>query len=158
MLTLPLRWRRAGARRARPLLLQRSPAEKAAGRGRKEPFPESAVGHADRRGRGPPTWKLERGVTAMDENTFQQKLAELVQEIGALPKNERAKLEALAEQTKERHRQLKQTVAGLQDSIDYLRLSIKYLLFDLEATRRENNYLRKMIEEEPGTQPPGPEA
>ncbi|HVP12043.1 MAG TPA: transcriptional regulator [Phycisphaerae bacterium] len=87
----------------------------------------------------------------MDENTFQQKLAELVQEIGALPANERAKLEALAEQTKERHRKLKQTVTSLQDSIDYLRLSIKYLLFDLEATRRENNYLRKMLEEEPGT-------
>jgi hypothetical protein len=29
-------------------------------------------------------------------------------------------------------------------------LSIKYLLFDLEATRRENSYLRKMLEEDPG--------
>lgn len=86
----------------------------------------------------------------MDENTFQHKLTELVQEIGTLPANERAKLEALAEETKERHRKLKQTVNSLQDSIDYLRLSIKYLLFDLEATRRENNYLRKMLEEEPG--------
>jgi nitric oxide reductase activation protein len=87
----------------------------------------------------------------MDESTFQQKLTELVQEIGALPAGERAKLTALAEQTKERHQKLKQTVASLQDSLDYLRLSIKYLLFDLEATRRENNYLRKMLEEEPGT-------
>ncbi|MFH1419406.1 MAG: transcriptional regulator [Planctomycetota bacterium] len=86
----------------------------------------------------------------MDENTFQSKLAELVQEIGALPAGERAKLEALAQDTKERHKKLKQTVSSLQDSIDYLRLSIKYLLFDLEATRRENNYLRKMLEEEPG--------
>ncbi len=86
----------------------------------------------------------------MDENTFQNKLAELVQEIGALPANERAKLEALAKDTKERHKKLKQTVTSLQDSIDYLRLSIKYLLFDLEATRRENNYLRKMLEEDPG--------
>ena len=39
------------------------------------------------------------------------------------------------------------SVASLQDSLDYLRLSIKYLLFDLEATRRENSYLRKMLEE-----------
>lgn len=87
----------------------------------------------------------------MDENTFQQKLAELVQEIGALPAAERARLEQLAEQTKQRHAKLKQTVNSLQDSIDYLRLSIKYLLFDLEATRRENSYLRKMLEEEPGS-------
>ncbi len=86
----------------------------------------------------------------MDESTFQKKLGELVQEIGTLPAGERAKLEALAEETKERHKKLKQTVSSLQDSIDYLRLSIKYLLFDLEATRRENNYLRKMLEEEPG--------
>lgn len=84
----------------------------------------------------------------MDENTFQQKLAELVQEIGDMPEEERAKLQALAAQTKERHEKLHKTVSSLQASIDYLRLSIKYLLFDLEATRRENNQLRKMLEEQ----------
>lgn len=85
----------------------------------------------------------------MDENSFQRKLAELVQEISTMPEGKRVKLTAYAEATKQRQAKLKQTVAGLQDSIDYLRLSIKYLLFDLEATRRENSYLRKMLEEEP---------
>ena len=66
--------------------------------------------------------------------------------------DERRKLETLAEQTKERHKQLKETVSSLQESIDFLRLSIKYLLFDLEATRRENAYLRKMLEEDSGRQ------
>ncbi len=88
----------------------------------------------------------------MDESTFQKKLAELVQEIGNMPQADKAKFEALAAQTKERHEKLKQTVTSLQDSIDYLRLSIKYLLFDLEATRRENGYLRKMLEEQSGGQ------
>ena len=88
----------------------------------------------------------------MDETTFQTKLAELVNEIGAVPEAERGKLEALALETKQRHEKLKATVTSLQDSIDYLRLSIKYLLFDLEATRRENEYLRKMLEEEPDQQ------
>lgn len=83
----------------------------------------------------------------MNEQTFQHKLAELVAEIGTLPEDERQKLEMLAHETKERHRQLKETVSNLQDSIDFLRLSIKYLLFDLEATRRENSYLRKMLED-----------
>ena len=87
----------------------------------------------------------------MDERIFHQKLAELVQEIGALPPGEQGKLEALAAEAKERHRKLRQTVSSLQSSIDYLRLSIKYLLFDLEATRRENSYLRKMLEEGPET-------
>lgn len=83
----------------------------------------------------------------MNENDFQQKLGDLMGEISTLPKAEREKLELLAKQTKERHGKLKQTVGQLQESLDHLRLSIKYLVFDLEATRRENGYLRKMLEE-----------
>ena len=82
----------------------------------------------------------------MDEDTFQKKLAELITEIGTLPRGERDKLELLVAQTRERHEQLKATFSSLQESIDFVRLSIKYLLFDLEATRRENAQLRKMIE------------
>ncbi len=84
----------------------------------------------------------------MDEATFQAKLAELMGEISTLPKGERDKLQAMAEQTQERHQKLKKTVHDLQESLDYLRLSIKYLVFDLEATRRENSYLRKMLEQD----------
>lgn len=83
----------------------------------------------------------------MDEQAFQQKLAELVAEIGSLPASERSKLELLAKETSKRHKELKETVSSLHESIDFLRLSIKYLLFDLEATRRENAYLRKMLED-----------
>lgn len=83
----------------------------------------------------------------MNEQEFQTKLGELMGEISTLPASERAKLEKLADETRQRHERLKQTVNSLQDSLDYLRLSIKYLVFDLEATRRENNYLRKILEE-----------
>ncbi|MCF7958054.1 MAG: transcriptional regulator [Phycisphaerae bacterium] len=83
----------------------------------------------------------------MNESTFQMKLSELVKEIGTLPASQRKRLEMLAEETKQRHVDLKKSVSTLQDSLDYLRLSIKYLLFDLEATRRENSYLRKMLDE-----------
>ena len=82
----------------------------------------------------------------MDEKAFQTKLAELMGEISTLPKAERAKLEQLAQQTQDRHQKMRKTVSDLQESLDYLRLSIKYLVFDLEATLRENNYLRKMLE------------
>ena len=68
-------------------------------------------------------------------------------EISTLPKAERDKLTQLAQQTQQRHQKLRKTVSDLQESLDYLRLSIKYLVFDLEATRRENAYLRKMIEQ-----------
>jgi hypothetical protein len=33
--------------------------------------------------------------------------------------------------------------------IDQLRMQIKYLMFDLEASRRENRYLRQMLEMRP---------
>ena len=81
----------------------------------------------------------------MDEKAFQEKLANLMGEINTLPEGERKKLANLANQTRERHDKMKKTVSDLQESLDYLRLSIKYLVFDLEATRRENKYLREMI-------------
>jgi hypothetical protein len=83
----------------------------------------------------------------MDEATFESRLKELVNEISSIPSPNRRKLITLAKQTHECHKQLKDSVDHLQESLDYLRVSIKYLLFDLEATRRENTYLRKMLEE-----------
>lgn len=35
---------------------------------------------------------------------------------------------------------------SINESFDYVRLQLKYLLFDLEATRRENRYLRQMLD------------
>jgi len=83
----------------------------------------------------------------MNEQEFQSKLAELMVEITTLPAAEREKLQRLADETRARHERLRATVSSLQESLDYLRLSIKYLVFDLEATRRENGYLRKMLED-----------
>ena len=82
----------------------------------------------------------------MDETTFQNKLTELMGEISTLPASERSRLETLAKETQDRHQQLKKSITSLQDSLDWLRLSVKYLVFDLEATRRENQYLRQMLE------------
>ena len=35
---------------------------------------------------------------------------------------------------------------SLEDMLDHVRLQAKYVMFDLEATRRENRYLREMLE------------
>jgi len=88
-----------------------------------------------------------QGKRAMDETTFHKKLTELMEEISTLPKTERDKLAALAAQTQKRHQKLKKTVSDLQESLDYLRVAIKYLVFDLEATRRENSSLRETLEQ-----------
>jgi len=81
------------------------------------------------------------------ETQFNQKLGELMDQIQTLPPEQRERLTQMAEQTKQRHEKLKATVDGLQESLDYLRVSVKYLVFDLEATRRENAYLRGLVEE-----------
>ena len=83
----------------------------------------------------------------MDETIFQKRLAELLSEIATLPASQRSKLELLVADTKKRHEELNATATGVQESLDYLRVAIKYLLFDLEATRRENSYLRKMLQQ-----------
>ena len=83
----------------------------------------------------------------MDEQTFQNKFNELLDKIKDLPEGQRDRLEGLAEEAKQRRDRSQQSVAELQESLDYLRLSVKYLVFDLEATRRENAYLRKLVEE-----------
>ncbi len=86
----------------------------------------------------------------MDETTFQKRLTELLSEIATLPASQRSKLELLVSDTKKRHEQLRASASNVQDSLDYLRVAIKYLLFDLEATRRENSYLRKMLQKHQG--------
>lgn len=83
----------------------------------------------------------------MDESAFEKKLNELVNEIGTIPVSQRKKLISLTQRTQNCQKKLKKSIGSLQESLDYLRLSIKYLLFDLEATRRENTYLRKLLED-----------
>ena len=83
----------------------------------------------------------------MDEAIFKQQLNDLLKEINLLPENERQKLSILAQQTVQRHEDIKKTVTNLHESVDFLRVSLKYLLFDLEATRRENKELRKMLDD-----------
>lgn len=82
----------------------------------------------------------------MNDADFRNKLDQLMQEISDLPEDARPKLEKLAAETKDRHDRMRNTLSELQESLDYLRLSVKYLVFDLEATRRENTYLRTLLD------------
>ena len=83
----------------------------------------------------------------MDEAKFENKLNELVSEFGTNTNPQTKKLADLARQARESHKKLKKSISNLQDVLDYLRVCIKYQAFDLEATRRENTYLKKLLEE-----------
>jgi len=83
----------------------------------------------------------------MDEAQLEDKLKELVKEFGGAADSQYRKLAMLAQQASESQKKLERSVGNLQESLDYLRVCIKYQLFDLEATRRENEYLRKILGE-----------
>lgn len=42
---------------------------------------------------------------------------------------------------------IREAIQALQDELGTLRVAVKYLCFDLEATRRENEELRRQLEE-----------
>ena len=83
----------------------------------------------------------------MDDQAFHNKFDELMEKLRELPDAERTRLEQLAQEAKNRRQRIQASVTELQDSLDHLRLSVKYMVFDLEATRRENTYLRKLLEQ-----------
>lgn len=86
----------------------------------------------------------------MDERSLEKSLSELLQTVGGA--SAAPEIATAVQATATQNDQLQQAVSSLQDSLDYLRLTVKYLLFDLEATRRENAHLRKMLEEDPNSQ------
>jgi hypothetical protein len=78
----------------------------------------------------------------MDRTSFENKLKELAGEFGESGN----RCVELAKAAKVPHGELKD-LDYLEDSLDFLRITIKYLRFDLESTRRENKYLRRLLEE-----------
>jgi len=83
----------------------------------------------------------------MNQEFFEEKLDELVRELGTLPNTTHQKILQIAHRQRNSQKKLKNSLRSLQESLDYLRVSVKYLMFDLEATRRENAYLKRLLED-----------
>ena len=84
----------------------------------------------------------------MDEKAFQEKLLDLIEQIKRFPEAKRESIEMLAGELGKKYEDLRNSLVLLQDTLDSLRLNVKYLLFDLEATKKENTALRKKLEEQ----------
>ena len=82
----------------------------------------------------------------MDKRSLEDRLKELVREFCGMADPQYRKLGMLAAKARDNHKKLEKSVNDLQESLDYLRVCIKYQTFDLEATRRENKYLKKLLE------------
>jgi len=83
----------------------------------------------------------------MDEAALRQKVSQLLAEVHRLPPGEpkapagKSPADVLAGSS------MKREMAALEDGLDQIRLAVKYLVFDLEATKRENHLLRRMLGE-----------
>ena len=73
-------------------------------------------------------------------------LVELSALIAALPANTRAEIEPVLMRVVESTKRRRRILGLVQDALSQLRLDMKYLVFDLEATRRERDTYRQEIE------------
>lgn len=76
-----------------------------------------------------------------------QDLVELRNHVEQMPLPLRSKLAPLCERVAHFTRLQGRLVKVAQDAVDQLQLDVKYLLFDVEATRRERDELRQLLEE-----------
>lgn len=88
----------------------------------------------------------------LDHDALQEYLDELLRTIGpnsTSPQDQ--KLLELARQASAGRQRLRTVLTELADTLDYLRICVKYQAFDLEACRRENAALRKQLGERDGS-------
>ena len=76
-----------------------------------------------------------------------QELIDLRAQMQHLPSYLRDKLMPLCERVGHFTRLQSRLVRMAQEAVDQLQLDVKYLMFDLEATRRERDEFRQQLEE-----------
>ncbi len=74
-------------------------------------------------------------------------ILELAGAIAQLPPEQRRRVELLFGRVLESTKRRRRILGLVQDALSQLRLDMKYLMFDLEATRRERDAFRSKLEE-----------
>ena len=73
-------------------------------------------------------------------------IEELIVALGDLPAEHRQALEPLLARVLQSTRRRRRILNLVQEALGQLRLDMKYLMFDLEATRRERDEYRRQVE------------
>lgn len=82
------------------------------------------------------------------ENKLPKDLVELTSLIQELPENYQQRIRPVLDRVTESTRRRRRILSLVQEALSQLRLDMKYLVFDLEATRRERDAYRSSLEEE----------
>ena len=81
-------------------------------------------------------------------NEVPREVVDLVAAIKELPEEHRKTVEEALGRVVDSTKRRRRILSLVQDALGQLRLDMKYLAFDLEATRRERDEYRRQIEEE----------
>ena len=76
-------------------------------------------------------------------------VSDLTAAVERLPREFREGIEPLLSRVVESTRRRRRILGLVQDALSQLRLDMKYLVFDLEATRRERDDYRRQLDETP---------
>jgi hypothetical protein len=76
-----------------------------------------------------------------------RELLELGKRIAAVPTSYQRELDPIYQQVVDSVRRRRRILALVQEALSQLRLDIKYLMFDLEVTRRERDALKERLQE-----------
>lgn len=89
---------------------------------------------------------------ATDATELPTDILELTSLIAALPAEQRTRIEPVLSRVVESTKRRRRILSLVQDALSQLRLDMKYLVFDLEATRRERDEYRQRLQQagEPG--------
>ena len=82
-----------------------------------------------------------------EANEVPKELLDLAAVIAELPAEHLEKVEPVLKKVVESTKRRRKILSLVQDALSQLRLDMKYLAFDLEATRRERDDYRRQVEE-----------
>jgi len=84
---------------------------------------------------------------SLNPNDIPRELEALVEVVQKLPEEYRQAVEPALARVVDSNRRRRRILSLVQDALSQLRLDMKYLAFDLEATRRERDDFRRKLEE-----------
>lgn len=76
-----------------------------------------------------------------------KEIIDLAKQIAKLPQPCRENMDAVYEQVVDSIRRRRRILSLVQEALSQLRLDIKYLMFDLDATKQERDALQEKLEE-----------
>jgi hypothetical protein len=86
--------------------------------------------------------------TKLKANEVPKDVLDLGEAIRQLPAEHRSSLEPVFARVIESTKRRRRILGLVQDALGQLRLDMKYLVFDLEATRRERDAFRAQLDDE----------